>query len=79
MQALLTPEVIQDLLEWEHTSELDGIEDIHNFEDKLFFSIVGTPQNYAVYQKLLNSAKRFLDAYLAAMINPDPQKNGGGY
>lgn len=79
MQALLTPEVIQDLLEWEHTSELDGIEDIHNFEDKLVFSIFGTPQNYAAYQKLLNSAKRFLDAYLAAMINPDPQNNGGGY
>ena len=79
MQALLTPKVIQDLLEWGQATEMEGIEDIHNFEDKLIFSIFGTPQDYAAYQKLLNSAKLFLDAYLAAVISPDPQKNGGGY
>ena len=72
MQTLLTPEVIRDLQEWGQTSETDGIEDIHNFEDKLVFSIFGTPQDVAVYQKLLNSAKLFLDAYLAVMISPGP-------
>jgi len=79
MQALLTPEVIKNLLEWVQASELDGIEDIHNFEDKLVFSIFGTPPDYAAYQKLLTSAKLFLDAYLAAMISPDRKKSGGGY
>jgi len=72
MQALLTPDVVKDLLEWGQTSEKDGIEDIHNADDRLFFSIFGTPQDYAAYQKLLDSAKRFLDAYLAAIITLRP-------
>ena len=79
MQAFLTPEVIKMLLDWSHRSAENGIEDIHNFEDKLVFSIFGIPQEHAVYHHLLDSAKQLLKAYLAANTNPDLLRTAVGY
>lgn len=79
LKAFLTPAVVNTLLEWTKGPEANGIEDIHILDDKLVFSISGIPQEQAVYQKVLDSAKEILDAYLAANLIPGLLKNAAGY
>lgn len=78
MKSILTADVVDTLLEWLRVSTDNGIEDIHNYEDKLVFSIYGVPQEHAVYHQLLDSAKLLLQAYLDVVISPDQKKTAVG-
>lgn len=75
LDALLTPELVEILIAWGQGSSTNGIEDIHNEDDKLVFSIYGMPEDHTVYDRLLESVKTLLKAYLAANANPDRLKS----
>ena len=80
MKAFLTPDVVSMLIKWsqQYLDNGNGIEDIHNYEDKLVFSIFGIPENHAIYDQLLESTKLILEAYLAANISPGLPKSAVG-